>query len=317
MAIPPTAQFSHSVALRVGHDGVWRGTAEPADQDLGLVGDAPAIELTDSMLTLERRVGPAARLVRAVAGRSQVAKALFEVGEAPETVLQNGDVLHLDRGAMAELSLVLMREGSLVMALGAVTKRIERAGVAIEIDPRADDVRFNYMRSLLDEPKSLLVWLDPQAGDYDRQLAELDRIPAHVTMVSIAARCDDWQTSTAVNRRAVEDESRRRHWGFNYERVGTQFRTREEFIAHLRGLPERRPTDFFVRFVAEGTVAEVREGECRVHAPWVFSVCSVASPDDGWSRSHVGVARTHPSLTPDRLHTSVRLIQQNAPHFAP
>jgi hypothetical protein len=312
MAIRSTAQFSHNVALEVGPDGVWRGTAEPADQELSLVGDAPAIELTGGMLTLERRGVPEAR-VRAVAGGSHVARARFEVGEALETVLDDGDVLHLDRGAMAEVSLVLLREDHLVMALGAITRQIERAGLAIEVDPRADDVRFYYMRSLLDDRSSQLVWLDPQASDYEQQLAELDQIPAHITMVSIAARCEDWQTSAAVNRRAVQGGGRR--WSFNYERVGTQFRTREEFIAHLRGLPERRPTDFFLRFVADGTVAEVREGECQVHEPWLFSVFSVASPNDAWSRSQVGVARTHPSLTPDRLQTSVRLILEGQVHF--
>jgi hypothetical protein len=301
----------------VGHDGVWRGTAEPSDEEPGLLGDAPAIELTGGILTFQRRVGPAARSVRQAAGRIEIGKARFQVGKAPETVLQNGDLMYFERGPMAELSLVLTREESLIMALGTVSRPMKQAGVATEIDPRADDLRFGYMRSLLDKPHTQLVWVDPQAADYERQLAELDRIPPHVTMVSIAVRCDDFHTSAAVNRRALQDQSRPRQWSFNYEEVPTRFRTREEFIAHLRGLPERRPKDFFIRFAIEGTVADVREGECRVHAPWMFSVCSVFSPNYAWSLSHVGVARTHPSLTPECLHTSVGLIQQNTPKLEP
>ena len=316
MAIPYTAQFSHTVALQRSPDGAWRGVAESADQHSSLVGDAPAVQLSRGELTLERRSAPRPGPFRELIPESRVAMARFAVGDALEAVLGDGDVLHMDRGAMAELSLVLLRKGRLALALGAIDQKLERVGVTIEVDPRTDDALLYYVRSLLDRPDSQLVWLDPKAADYERQLAELGRIPPHVSMVSIAARCDDWQTSSAINQRALQNPPGRRHWGFNYETVATTFRTREEFVAYLRALPQQRPADFFLRFVAEGTVAELREGECRVHEPWLFSVHSVASRKDGWSRSQAGVARAHASLTPECLHTSVRLVVESPIQFA-
>lgn len=86
---------------------------------------------------------------------------------------------------------------------------LRKFGITVETDPRADDVRLYDMQSLLDQPDSQLVWLDPSSPHYESQLAELDRIPPHVTIISIAARSDDWATSSAVNRRAVGPDRRR------------------------------------------------------------------------------------------------------------
>jgi hypothetical protein len=315
MAIPFTAQCRYTVTLRHGADGPWRGTADPADQGLSLVGDAPAIELDNGRLTLSRRALTPERL-RAGFG-TPVVSASVGIGDALETVLRDGDRLQVLRGGMAELALVLRREERLVMALGVVTEDLKEAGIGVEVDPRADDGRFYYMRSLLDRKDAMLVWLDPASAEYEAQLSELDRIPPHVTMVSIAARCDDWTTSTAVNRRAVGDNRRSHRWGFNYERVDARVRTREEFVRYLRGLPDRRRTDVFLRFAAGGQVVDLRAGECAALDPWLLSVGSVRPADDGWAHSHLGVARMHPALTAERLLASVQAVLRGGMQFEP
>jgi hypothetical protein len=306
MAILAAARFAYTVTLRRGEDGVWRGRADPADAPPHLVGDTPDVAIAGGMLTMDNP-SPGRRPSLSHIDGPMASKALIHIGEALETVLHDEDVLWMHRGAMADVGLVLMRGGSLVFALGAETTWLRRLGIIVETDPRADDVRFYDMQSLLDQPDSQLVWLDPSSPHYESQLAELDRIPPHVRTVSIAARADDWATSSAVNRRAVGPD-RRRAWGFNFERVDTRFQTRDDFIAHLRTLPKQRPNDLFLRFTVDGRQHEIREGESVLREPWLFCVCRVASPDDPWSSTHIGVARAHPALTADALRASARLI---------
>jgi hypothetical protein len=306
MAIPAAAQFAYTVTLRRGMDGVWRGRAGPADARPQLVGDTPDVAIADGILTMDNPSSGRRRGLSHV-DQPMASKALIAIGEALETVLHDEDVLSMHRGAMADVGLVLIRGGDLVLALGDVTQSLRKFGITVETDPRAEDVRFYYMQSLLDQPDSQLVWLDPSSPHYESQLAELDRIPRHVTTVSIAARADDWATSSAVNRRAVSHD-RRRPWQFNFERVDTRFQTRDDFIAYLRTLSKQRPEDLFLRFTVDGRQHEIRKGESVLREPWLFCVSEVASLDWGWSSTHIGIARAHPALTADVLRASARLI---------
>jgi hypothetical protein len=306
MAIRAEAQFNYTFRLRRGLDAVWRGEAHGAPDEPHLVGPTPRVSLSDGVLSLTAATSLRRFLARS-RGVPMAAVASIGVGAALEAVLEDDDAIRYDRDGMGALGLVVTRGDRLVLAIGAVTPRLGDFGLAVETDPRADDVRFYYMRSLLDDPKATLVWLDPGSPEYESQLAELDRIPPHVTMVSIAARADDWTAAHAVNERALG--TRRHRWGMNFERVDTRIRTRDDFVAHLRSLPKRRPDDFFVRFTVEGCSADVREGEGLASGSWLFYVAKVASTESAWTSSQVGVAREHPALTVEALRESVQQFE--------
>ena len=306
VSILPEAQFNYVVRLRRGPDAVWRGTATATPDEPHLVGATPGIELANGVLSI---VGPTSheprRRRRSVETYPISSRAAMAVGDTLEAVLRDDDVIDLDRGPMGTVGIVVSRDNQLVVALGDVTRRVERFGISIVVDPRADDVRFYYMKSLLDRPDALLVWLDPASPAYESQLEELEHVPRDITMVSLAARCSDWKASSEVNGRVTGVP---RRWGFNFETVSPRFATREDFIDYLRSLPSARPRDFFLAFTVDGQPIVVREGETRAEAGWLIHVDEVSSPDWGWEPSAIGMARAHPGLSADALKTSVQQI---------
>ncbi len=308
MAIDSSAQFDYLATLRHDSDRVWRGRATGTPDRPQLVGTQPAVELTAGVLTLtDDTTGAAVRSITNPRPSKIAGATALQVGEAPEALIQDGDQIRLNRDGMGTLALIVAREGRLILGLGAVAHSLAEFGVSVDIDPRADEVRFYYMKSLLDQPDAVLVWLDPVSPDYSSQLAELDHIPAHITMVSIAARCADWSEAVAVNDRAVG--GRRTRWGFNYELVAERFQTREQFVGYLRALPERHRGEFFLRFRDGGRHVDVREGECTLLDPWLLCVDEVEM-GSAWTASRIGIGRTQSNLSPDALRESVRKFTQ-------
>ena len=215
--------------------------------------------------------------------------------------MADGDDLHLFYGSMGELGLMLLRRDSLRLAVGVRVTLLAGLGVSIEIDPRVDDMRLYGLARALDEPGRYLAWIDPTSVDYERQVAELDRLPANVRRVSFAVRCDDGPASTLVNQRLIRSaEGSRRPWGFEYQEVGTRFCSREQLVEYLRALPTTRPDDFFLRISAGEDSGTIREGDTATIGDWLIHVRRVASDRDAFVRNEVAVSRTHPALTAER-----------------
>lgn len=137
MAMPLAGTFDYflTVPKRIG-DGGFSGRAvvrEPFDlcgddlADCRLVGVAPVVDVTDAGLTPDaspqRPWVARSRITLTASTRRQasVAAASFHIDKALTSCMREGDVLHLSRTSCAGLGLSVLRDGTLVVAVGAVT----------------------------------------------------------------------------------------------------------------------------------------------------------------------------------------------------
>jgi tetratricopeptide (TPR) repeat protein len=136
MAISPAGQFDYVVPLTRRGEHDWGGRAMPPTETKyhpGIVGRQPDVVLSADTITLHRTedaltfaLDPHYRRWRQPRLRES-----FKVGPLLARVVEQSDVLHIHRGGTAEVGLVLSRQGTLIMALGAV-----RPGALGEPDTR-------------------------------------------------------------------------------------------------------------------------------------------------------------------------------------
>jgi len=310
MVIHSSGLFDHRASLRRHRAGVWRGRAEPNQQEETLVGDAPHLELSEGNLALARAQFDWLGVFKR---DPLTARVSFGVGGAFEAVLENDDVIRTCRAGTGDLAAMLTRNGQLVMALGAVDGLLVPAGIAVEMDPRAREVDFYPVAWMVQKPDVKLFWLDPDDPHLDRRLDEIRCAPPEVTTVILVARGGDRAKVTALNQRAVSSRRPTGSWWFQVapERV----RTEAELMAYLEQLPKTRPDDLWLRFTIDGRTFEVREGEYQLHDPWHLFVAKVYTPGTPGEFSQLGVARVHPALMADVFTSSVQRIATGSINF--
>jgi hypothetical protein len=286
--ISPDGWFDLSVRL-AQEDGEWRGVGTAANPKRpGLVGDHPGIVLRDGGITLQR----SERSPRP-AGPSALADqfAIF-VGPVMEAVLAAGDHVRLRRGGRGERSVIVTRQGSLVLALGAAREDLPQFGIEVTYDPRADDQRLCGAAAYLDRPDVDILWLDEDAPDLDRTIATWREGRTTV----LVGRCADGEGASALHQR-VERHRRTLRQGYVWYQADRRFTSLADWAAYVRALPRERPRDLFVTFHVGGRTATIEEGGHGFLEPFHLAVPRIFTIGLPGTATKLAVGPAHPAVT--------------------
>jgi hypothetical protein len=226
-------------------------------------------------------------------------RASFDVGPLIERIAADGDDLFVTRGGSGDLGLTLTRGEELLAAIGAVGRRVH--GFRINDDPRAQDEWLLPLQSDLEDPAVRLVWLDAGEADIWKRIealrADLDRPcspPGERFLVAVAG-------GNAAQRQAVVSGIRRRPPTSPDPRaqfviVSDRFKTRDEWVQFITGLPGNRPADLSVRFTLADRSVDVVERHGTFLKPWHLFVSLVDTPGIPGRHSHVAIVREHSQI---------------------
>lgn len=309
MAISPAGTFSSAIVVSRSRSGAWTGRAAPAEDSTrhpGLAGNRPELELAAGVITL-RCTESFLKIVRPhyrMWGRP-ASLVSFPVGEALEAVVEDGDRLHLTRGATTDLAVTLFRRDSFVLGLGAIAGR-SLAGITMEEDPRALETRLYHLAATIDEPGTTLVWLDAADPNVESTLRALPAT-AGKTLV-IAVRGKDAEERQRLNVRASGPSARLGSSSRWYYEVEPRFETSEQWIAYLRQLPATRPLDLHIRFGLDGERIQLREGGYAFRKPWHLFVHMVHKLGLPGQWSQLAIVREHSAITEQHVVDSTRLL---------
>jgi hypothetical protein len=145
-----------------------------------LVGFEPTLELSLGRMTL-RASEPAERWRDDPLCQKYswpCAAVACDIGPLLESLLAAGDELVVSRGGMAEKTLLIVREGMLVVAIGALCgwELPGDPAALVRDDPWTDLYTDSYYARLLRESRAHLLWVDPKIEDAETTLRRIDAL---------------------------------------------------------------------------------------------------------------------------------------------
>jgi hypothetical protein len=297
--IHPSGLFDYQIPLRRRGDGAWYGQAlRHADerQHPGLVGECPHLVLSAGVVTLTCSESVTQRLRRAVYrdGYRPTSEVVFEVGPAIERVAEDGALLRVTRAGTGDLGALLLHDHRVALAIGNVDHRL-RDLIELEYDPRVDDDRLYWVKYSLMQPETHLVWLDAEHVDVEATREHMRNLPEG--SLQFAVRGEGGEATSRLNSELMEYASQlRRFSSATWTQVAPSFQTRDEWVAYVRALPDRRPDDLHVLFRLGGAEVKLREGEYAFQAPWHLYLQQIRRRGVPGQHTQIGVAREHPGL---------------------
>ena len=316
MAVGPLGQFDYRATLK-RTDAGFAGRALPSAAERlhpGIVGQQPTIELREGTIILRR--GWIDRLAGRVRYKGRFRTPLSSVslsaGELLHRVALDGDVLRLCRGGTGDVGLTLMRSGELLVGVGAAAGMLP--GISIEDDPRIPTTALQLLRPVLLDPRTRFVWLDT-ASTTEGQEPPLDSMAGETVVVAVAG--GDVERRRAVLHRLSTRGTDQGQASTSYVDVSERFTTLDEWLAYVRRLPNRRPSDPYVRFTFADGYVDVGEGHGAFARPWHLFVNRVYEPGIPGALSTVGVVREHPEVDSETVEDATIGVSDGMFDFAP
>lgn len=300
MAIPGFSCYDYHATLHLDAEGHLAGAADETDADV-LLGRGPAVVVRGGRVTMTRRPG-------GFTGRSGVSTASFDGGTALGSVLRPQDRLSCRRGFTAEIGCAVSRNGALRLGLGALGD-MPGLGVAVEHDPRVEEVELARTMRFMDRPGTRFVWLDPERPrELEATLHDLDRGIAGTEFVTIVVRTDDQAVSHELNRRTMMMPPRPGLAAMTFRTVSPRFSSAEEWLRYARALSPKRPSDLWLRIGLGGREYTVAEGTTAMADGWLVHVLRVHEPGEPGCLSQLGVAAADAGVTAAMLESSTAAI---------
>jgi hypothetical protein len=298
MAIPASSCFHYHTELRAVGAGAWTGVAD-LGESARLLGSGPSVVVSNGLVTLTR----CGRVFRS----GSQSRASFDGGEALSATLRAGDRLSCWRGGTAEIGLSVRRAGSLVLGLGTLGD-VPDHDIAIDHDPRIDEMEFARDIRFIDRPDTRIVWLDPaRPGELEARLRELDGDLAGVSGLAIVVRTDDAAVSRELNRRTMEPF--RLGPSFTvFLTAAARFSSVDEWLQHGRALSAERPRDPWLRVRIGASECVVPEGTTATVDGWLVHVHRVWERGVPGRLSQLGVAHAEAGVTPAMLERSTAAV---------
>lgn len=314
--IAPCGTFEYSVVVKqdTSTPQRWVGQARSlrdSSTHPGMAGKGPLFELDDRRITLRateskftgrtnrhfRRWGPP---------RTSV---LFEVGNAPAAVMQEGDQLFFHRHGTGDYALTIIRNQSLILGVGSIVRLSLGKEIQVEEDARVKELRLYELAGdldRLDDLESQVVWLEIGQGDLDRQLELLRRAPV----------CD--HLIVAIKRIGGEQEEPHDFWErvmdcteagiVAYYEVDSRFSEKQAWIDFVMGLPRERPNDLHLSFATGQERTNLCEGEEAYIGSYYARVERVYRRGIPGKLSSLGIGLLSSALTKDMIIESARLF---------
>src|SRR5215813_2098882 len=311
MSIPACGTFDYRVVVQrsIHRADRWIGQARSlrgSSSHPGLAGERPMFELecghiklSSTESKLSRITNPHFRKWR----RLPLASASFEVGDAPAMALQPEDELSFYRESTGDLALTVIRNESLILALGAVTHLPIGGEIQVEEDPRLKEWNpdLAYTFDQLEDPDNQVFWIDVGAGNLEGQLAVISRTPQSDRII-VGIRGTPVEGGRGSIPAGIWDKILRRSRGeLSCCSVETHFRDKNAWIDYLRQMPRERPKDFYLSFTIQDDRINLCEGDeaylgayhvrveriYRWGLPGEFSMLAIARLSDSLTREMV------------------------------
>lgn len=240
----------------------------------------------------------------------------WAVGEAAEAVLADGDALYLPRmlhqeveeagyAVGAERALMIIREGRLQLAMGAVGPSPDPDVVLHDQTPNIF-AEWSIVAEQLARPDTAFVWLDPAASDFEEQRARLRNTTAAHVVVAIAPADDAVQAGLHNSLFALTGRSSGSlHTAF----VTSEFAEPAAWLAFVRALPRTYPRDDRVWITIDGSRYELADSQKLTVDGWHLWVPHIGRHFRD-EPTRLGVARAQGALTMQMLVRSVWALKQ-------
>ena len=316
--IPPGGTFDYSVFIErdTASQDRWFGEGRSRRGLLihpGMFGKRPKFELKDGRISLHATESKLSILTNPHFRRHRpAAPDSFEVGGAPAEVIHQGDQLSFHRFGTGDFALTIMRNESLILAIGSSVRLPLGKEIHVEEDVRISEMELYYLAEDLDridDPESQVIWIDVGKGDLEAQLELIERAP----------RCE--HLIIAIKRIPAEGGERIVPLNF-YDRlmdkgnaesiscfeVDVRFPDKQSWIGYINQLPRGRPKDLHLSFMTGHEQINLCEGEEAFIGAYYVRVDRVYRMGIPGELSSFAIARMFDGLTKDMVIESARLI---------
>ena len=223
----------------------------------GLAGALPHFQLSNGSVTLRPHESDRSHLANRYLRerRWSPSQLAFQVGEALELTLQQGDTLLLSYSETCDFGISLLRDDKLVLALGDVFTMPLGTEVKLANDPRMRHHRLWHEIAVgLRNPNTRLVWIHPQDGDLASWKARLEGYSTGHHLI-VAVREPGHELRTAIRKILPKGSS------FSLTSVNPSFADEKAWRATLDTVAGGPPNDPYVSVYIRGRETHLREGQ--------------------------------------------------------
>jgi len=267
------------------------------------VGDCPFFELRGNFVTLRRSESWLSTLMdkRYRQWKRPVAEFTFCVGPAVAAIARPGDLVSVYNLGTAQKAVTIVRDGHLVLALGAVAGLPLGDGVRVSEDRRRRQWCLYDFAEKLHYPRTHVVWFDARENDVEKFCERVYALPRRINLIVAVAgtRREDWMWDGPPGLAALESRVRERENAVSFHHVKDRFRTEQSWRTYMDQVPRGMPDDLFVGVSIRGIHARLRDGETcqiesyhvrvqRVGSVWGGSMLLLAHGSAGAAHAELG-----------------------------
>jgi hypothetical protein len=313
--IAPCGTFDYRVVVdnQAGAADRWIGQAcslRSSSMHPGSAGARPLFELADGQIILRATESRLARWINPHFrswGRPGTYQS-FEVGNAPAAAMEAGDQVAFHRHCTGDYALTIIRSGSLVLGLGAITSLPLGSEINVEEDARLRELELYELAGDSDEMgnvESRVIWIDIDKRNLEAQLEPVRRAPESSHMIIAIKRSRTERVPDYFWDRLLDCDA-----CFSSYHVDERFSDKQAWIEYVRQLPRARPKDLHITFATGGEQINLCEGEEANIGAYYVRVERIYRRGIPGEFSMLGIGRLSETLTRDRVIESLALIRK-------